>query len=112
MAVRVVLAQIGISLTLAGLFAVRGLPEAQAALCGGMAVALGSGLLGLRAFAGQAPGARRALAGLLFGLAARWIVVIGAFWLALAHWHLPALPLIAACAAALLVHVFALRCTD
>ena len=61
---------------------------------------LGSLLAAWGAFAAgcQAPG--MALGRLLLGMAAKWIVVIVGLFLAIAVWHLPALPVLAGAALA------------
>lgn len=106
--VRVVLAQTGAALTMAALFALQGMPSALSALCGGIAIAVGTALLALRMFARQADSGL-ALAGVLAGLALKWLVVIAALYLALGRWQLPALPCVAAIVAGLTMNLLALR---
>jgi F0F1-type ATP synthase assembly protein I len=112
MAVRVVLAQIGASLLVAALFWLQGSRSALAALCGGLAVALGTAVLASRMFAKQGVGGGLAWMRLLVGTALKWAIAIGALYLALARWQLPALPLLVAYIVVLLVNLFAFRFTS
>ena len=71
---------------------------ALGALAGGTAMTLGGLLAAWGAFSGGVAGAGTALGRLLLGTAAKWIVVAGGLYLAIAEWHLPALPVLAGAA--------------
>lgn len=90
-----------------------GRQAALGALVGGAAMTLGSWLAAWGAFSGGVVGAEGALGRLLFGMAAKWIVVIAGLYLAIAVWRLPAMPVLAgaalAAAALLFSAKFALR---
>ncbi|HEV8695477.1 MAG TPA: ATP synthase subunit I [Lysobacter sp.] len=73
---------------------------ALGALAGGTAMTLGSLLAAWGAFAGGVAGAGVALWRLLSGTALKWIVVVGGMYLAIAAWHMPALPVLAGAAMA------------
>lgn len=109
--VRVVLAQTGAALGLAALFALRNAPSALAALCGGLAIAAGTGLLALRMFARRA-GAGSAFAGMLAGMALKWLVVIVAMYVVLGRWQLPALPFLAGVILGLAMNLLMFRAKD
>jgi F0F1-type ATP synthase assembly protein I len=82
-------------------YLVQGPWAALGALLGGGAVALGSALMAWRAFGGGVAGAGAALFRLLGGLALKWLVIVGALYLALARFELPPLPVIVGLGAAL-----------
>lgn len=71
------------------------------ALLGGAAVALGSALMAWRAFGGGVTGAGAMLLRIVGGLALKWLVIVGALYLALARLELPPVPLLAGLCAAL-----------
>ena len=73
---------------------------ALGALAGGAAMTLGSLLAAWGTFSGGVAGAGMALGRLLLGMAAKWIVVAGGLYLAIAAWKLPALPVLAGAALA------------
>jgi len=83
------------ALTLSLAFLAKDGASALAAGIGGSAVVLGSLLMALRSFAGEPVSAGMALTRLFAGLVLKWFVVLGAMYLALARFELPALPLVA-----------------
>lgn len=96
---RIVLFQVGCVAGVSLLFLVSARAAAQAALAGGMIVAIGNALLGWRWWApGIAPAGQRVLA-LLAGVALKWAWLALALWFALAVMRLEPL--------ALLIGVFA-----
>lgn len=104
---RVVVAQAVVTGLVALAFLVQGVHAALGALLGGGAVTLGSALMAWRAFGGGVTGAGAALARLFGGLALKWLVIVGALYLAFARWELPPLPVIAGFGAALVAYVLA-----
>jgi ATP synthase protein I len=90
-------------------FLVQGPGAALAALVGGGAVTLGSALMAWRTFGGGVGGAGVALLRLFGGLALKWLVIVGALYLALARWELPPLPLLAGLGAALAAFLLGFR---
>jgi F0F1-type ATP synthase assembly protein I len=82
---------------------------ALGALAGGAAMTLGSALAAWGAFPGGVAGAGMALGRLLLGMAAKWVVVVVGLFLAIAVWHLPALPVLAGTAVASLALLFGVR---
>lgn len=105
----VVVFQAMASLAAALVFLVQGADAALAALVGGGSVALGSALMAWRAFRGGVDGAGMALMRLFGGLALKWLVIVGALYLALARLALPPLPLLAGVCAALVASLLAFR---
>ena len=79
-----------------------GRQAAYGALAGGAAMNLGSAIAAWGAFGGGVEGAGMALGRLLLGTAAKWVVVAVGLYLAIAAWHLPALPVLAGTAMAAL----------
>ena len=106
---RVLTAQAVATLAVALAFLAQGPGAALAALTGGAAVTLGSALMAWRAFGGGVSGAHLALFRLFGGLALKWLVIVGALYLALARWELPPLPLLAGLCAALVAFLFGFR---
>lgn len=94
LAVRVVAVQVLVTIVVSMGFLFEDARAALAALTGGCAVALGSGLLAWRSMFGPAYSAGLALARLISGLVLKWFVVLGTLYLSLARWHLPPLPLL------------------
>ena len=106
---RVLTAQAVVTAAVALAFLVQGSGSALAALVGGTAVTLGSALMAWRAFGGGIGGAFPVLLRLVGGLALKWLVIVGALYLALARWELPPLPLLAGLGAALVAFLFGFR---
>lgn len=106
---RVLTAQAVATLAAALAFLAQGPGAALAALTGGAAVTLGSALMAWRAFGGGVSGAHVALLRLFGGLALKWLVIVGALYLALARWQLPPLPLLAGLGAALVAFLLGFR---
>lgn len=100
LAQRTVALQAAVTLATALACLLSGRDAALGALAGGGAMTLGSLLAAWGAFAGGVAGAGVALGRLLLGMAAKWIVVIGGLFLAIAVWQLPALPVLAGAALA------------
>jgi F0F1-type ATP synthase assembly protein I len=102
---RVLVVQTTATLIAALVFLVPGdrgaLSAALGAALGGGAVALGGALMAWRSFSGGVIGAGAALARLFGGLALKWLVVLGALYLALAHLELPPVAVLAGLAVAL-----------
>lgn len=108
-AARVLLAQASATALVALVFLVQGPRAGLGALLGGGAVALGSALMAWRAFGGGVTGAGAALFRLLGGLALKWLVIVGALWLALARLELPPVPVVAGLCAALVAFLLGFR---
>ena len=106
---RVLTAQVVATAGTALVFLFQGPGAALAALIGGAAVTLGSALMAWRTFGGGVGGAGVALLRLFGGLALKWLVIVGALYLALARWELPPLPLLAGLGAALVAFLFGFR---
>lgn len=100
LAQRTVALQAAVTLATALACLLSGREAALGALAGGGAMTVGSLLAAWGAFAGGVAGAGVALGRLLLGMAAKWIVVIGGLFLAIAVWQLPALPVLAGAALA------------
>lgn len=86
--------------------------DARAALSvmlGGGSATLGSALMAWRSFSRGVVGPYAALFGVLGGIALKWLVIVVALYLALARWALPALPLLAGLAAAMIAPLLAFR---
>lgn len=109
LATRIVLAQSGITLLVAGVFLTQGGRSALAALCAGLSVLLGNGLLALRLFLFPHVSAGSALMGLLIGTALKWMVVLGGLYLVLGYFQLPPVPALCGVIAALAVQLMGLR---
>ena len=86
-----------------------GRDAALGALVGGGAMTLGGLVAAWGAFAGGAEGAGMALGRLLLGTAAKWVVVVAGLYLAIAVWHLPALPVLAGTAIAALAFLVGVK---
>ena len=72
---------------------------------GGGSVALGNWLASRLALKSQAPGAGEALAGVLLGTAAKWVLVLGTAWVAVAVYRLPPAALLGGFVVAVLAQV-------
>lgn len=105
LAVQVVLAQVAVAVIAGLAFLARGIPAAVAALAGGLVVAVGTCLLALPVFVPALAGGGTMLARFAFGTLLKWVVVIVGFYLILAYWRLPALPVLVGLVAALLVNL-------
>ncbi len=93
--VRVVLLQTGSALLIASLFlAWKGAASGLAALAGGLIVAVGSGVFGWRAFAPGVADAGTLGRAMFVGWALKWLWLGLALYVALARFHLEALPLV------------------
>lgn len=86
-----------------------GSDAAAGALAGGTAMTLGSAIAAWGGFGGGVQGAGMALGRLLLGTAAKWVVVAVGLYLAIAAWHLPALPVLAGTAVAALAFLFGVK---
>lgn len=109
LAARIVLAQVAASIIVAVALVAQGTLAALGALSGGLVVALATALSAGLAFRRQVSGPHVALTRLALGLAVRWTVTFYGLYLALVHWKLPPLPVIAGLAAALTINLFGLR---
>ncbi len=78
---------------------------ALAVTVGGVAVALGNWLASRLALGNRAPGAGEALAGVLLGTAVKWVLVLGAAWLAVAVYRLPPAGLLGGIVVAVLAQI-------
>ena len=85
-----------------------GVRAALAAATGGLALALGNGVATLLSLRGAVP-ARFALAALLAGTSAKWLVVFVALGIALRAWQLPPLPMLAGLATGLVAWLACMR---
>jgi ATP synthase protein I len=108
LALRIVMWQLAVAALVGLVFLLQGRREALAAAAGALVVALGTALLGARAFAGM-HGAGLALGRLLLGMILKWIVVIGGMGMILIQLKLPPLAAITGLAAAYAVHLLAFR---
>ena len=72
-------------------------------------IAQGRAIAAWGAFGGGVEGAGMALGRLLLGTAAKWVVVAAGLYLAIAAWHLPALPVLAGTAMAALAFLAGVR---
>lgn len=106
-AYRVLVAQAIATGLVALVFLAQGHRAALGALLGGGSVALGSALMAWRALGGGVVGAGAALSRLFGGVALKWLVIVGALYLALARWELPPLSVIAGLGAALVATLLA-----
>lgn len=97
MAARFVLAQTAVAGVVAlGFLLGTGPRAALSALVGGLAIAAGNAVFAWRLFgAGIAPAQQQARAAYA-GEAMKWLVIGGLFYLAIARWQLPFVPLIVA----------------
>lgn len=101
--------QLGVSLLVAALFLIKAWQSALGALMGGVIVMLGTALMAWRVFGGGHADAGATLRRVLFGMAMKWAVVGVGFYVLVAHWRLPPLPVLAGVIAALIVYVASLR---
>lgn len=97
---RVAACQVAITLATALVSLLLGADAALGVLAGGMAMVLGGLLAAWKGLSGGVATAGVALWRLLAGLALKWIVVVGALYLAIAVWRLPVLPVLAGAALA------------
>ena len=109
LAVRVVLAQLGVTSLIAAGFLLAGWRHGLAALCGGGVVALGTALLALRLFGPGPAGAGTVLARLVVGSVLKWGVIALGLYLALVKAALPGFPVLAGVIAALLPQLLGLH---
>lgn len=98
--------QLLVTIVVALVFGFLGLKEALAVFVGGGAVVAGGAVFAWRALLMSAPSAGSALAGFLLGTLIKWSVTLMALFLALAHFGLPALPLLAGVASASIAFLF------
>ena len=89
----------------AALWLMSGPRAALAAGLGGGALALGNWLASRLALGNQAPGAGEALVGVLLGTAVKWVLVLGAAWLAVAVYRLPPAGLLGGVVVAVLAQI-------
>ena len=95
LAIRVVLLQTGCAVLVASLFLVfKSASAGVAALTGGLIVAVGSALLGWRAFRPGVAGAATLSAAMYGGVALKWLWFVVALYIALARLKLDAAPLV------------------
>jgi ATP synthase protein I len=109
LAFRVVCAQIGVTVLVAGMFLLTGWRAGSAALCGGAVVAVATGVLALRLFGSGPASAGLVFARLIVGNLLKWGVIAIGLYLALAKAELPGLPVICGVIAALLPQLFGLH---
>ena len=102
LALRVVLAQAGVTLLAAAGFSLAGWRSGFGVLAGGGVVVLGTAVLALRMFATGPTGAGEALARMIVGNLLKWIVIGVGLYVVLAKVGLPGGPVIAGVIAALL----------
>jgi len=95
LALRVVLAQAGVTLLAAAGFSLAGWRSGFGVLAGGGVVVLGTAVLALRMFATGPTGAGATLAKLIAGNLLKWIVIGAGLYLALAKAGLPGLSVLA-----------------
>jgi len=109
LALRVVLAQVGVTLLVAAGFLLQGWHSGLGVLAGGGVVALGTAVLALRMFAAGPSGAGTVLARMIVGNLLKWIVIVGGVYLAMAKVGLPGMPVISGMIAALLPQLLGLH---
>lgn len=109
LAARIVIVQTIVVLAVAAAMLVKGASAAVGTLAGGLVVALATAISAGLALRRQVSDPHGALGRLALGVALRWIVTFYGLYLALAHWKLPPLPVIAGLAAALTINLFGLR---
>ena len=102
LALRVVLAQAGVTLLAAAGFSLAGWRSGFGVLAGGGVVVLGTAVLALRMFATGPTGAGEELARMIVGNLLKWIVIGVGLYVVLAKVGLPGGPVIAGVIAALL----------
>lgn len=105
---RIALLQAVVTVLVAAAFLLAGGKAALGAALGGLAVTLGSALMGWRAFAGGIAGAGTALLRLAVGIALKWATVVLVLYLALAQWALDPLAVLSGVLAALAVNLLAI----
>lgn len=107
-AVRASVWQVAAVLVLAAVVGLAASPaHALGVAVGGAAMVLGSALAAWFMVGGGVNPAGVVLGRWFLGMVAKWLVVGVALWLGLAVWRVPALPLLAGLAVALLAHVIA-----
>lgn len=109
LALRAVAFQAAATLATAAACMTIGPRAALAALAGGGALALGSLVAAWGAFGGGVSGGGVALARLLLGTLAKWVVVALGLFLAIAVWKLPAVPVLAGAAMAAAAFLVSMR---
>jgi len=109
LAVRVVLAQVGVTMLVAAGFLLQDWRSSLGVLAGGGVVALGTAVLALRMFAAVPSGAGTVLARMIVGNLLKWIVIGGGLYVFMAKAGLPGLPVIAGVIAALVPQLFGLH---
>lgn len=109
LALRIVLIQLLVAVSIALLFLLQGARAAMAAGMGGMAVVLGSLVLALRSFGRAAVSANAALLRMLVGMMLKWIVFLATLYIALVRFALPPLPLLVGAVVTTLAFLFAAR---
>lgn len=112
LAVQIIVWQIGASLLVAMMFLMESSRAALAASLGGTVMAVATGALAWRVFAGRHAGAGRVMGRFLLGMALKWALVVGGLYLLIGHWGLPPLPVLAGMGAALAVNLASLRFKD
>jgi ATP synthase protein I len=108
LAMRVVIAQLGVAVVAGLAFCLQGRAAGMAAFAGALIVAIATALLAARAFGALGNGAATFVR-LLVGMLLRWIVLIGGLLLIIGQWKLPPLPTLVGLAAGYAVNVFAFR---
>lgn len=106
---RIVVSQTVCAFGLASAFVLQSWNHAAAALLGGLAVAVGSALMGWRAFEGGVAGPGVVLYRLAGGVALKWLVIVLSLYLGLARWGLPPIPLLVGLCAALVASLLVYR---
>lgn len=109
LAARIVIVQVIVVLAVAAAMLAKGIPAAIGTLAGGLVVALATAISAGLALRQRVSDPHGALGRLALGLALRWTVTFYGLYIALVHWKLPPLPVIAGLAAALTIHLFGLR---
>jgi len=109
LAFRVVCAQIGATVLVAGGFLLAGWRSGLAALCGGAVVAVATGVLALRMFGTGPAAAGVVFARMIVGNLLKWGVIAIGLYLALAKAALPGLPVMCGVIAALVPQLLGLH---
>jgi ATP synthase protein I len=109
LAIRVVVAQIGVSALAAAVFLFAGWRSGIAALCGGLVVAAATAVLALRLFAAGPAPAGMVFARLIVGNLLKWGVIALGLYLTMVKAGLPGLPVMCGVIAALLPQLLGLH---
>jgi ATP synthase protein I len=109
LALRVVGAQLAVTILVAAGFLLQGWQSSLGVLCGGSAVVVGTGILALRVFAAAPAPAGVVLARFIVGNLLKWSIIALGLYVAMVKLALPGFPVMAGLIAALLPQMFGLH---